>query len=442
MPEKPSSSSPRVLNVLTLNCWGLKYISKHRSARLALIGETLASLTPSPSIVALQECWTQADYRSIRQSVSQILPYAKFYYSGIFGSGLAIFSAYPIVESRMHAYSLNGRPQAFFRGDWYVGKGVASARINLGGGVQAEVFNTHLHAPYGWQTEDSYATHRVAQAWEIARLMRDARDRGSLVIGMGDFNSLPNSLVHKVVVGRGSVFDAWIVAKPDSVRETADVISSKEALEKYGTTCDSRLNSWRWSKNERARKPFTPDPGAPDAGAKRLDYIFFSPPVREVEKGDNWGVKDVKVGMTGMHPGLECSLSDHFSVEASFAIDSIGTVPLTQCHQTPQTDIHDQILFLISSYRAREEQVRKIGMIHLLLSPIVSIGCLVGIWWTPSNWMAFVLALASTLALTTGILHGLIAGLFTGSELRLLQEFEEEVREAKRFEGTSKISTA
>jgi len=137
---------PTEITVITLNCWGLKYISKLRNERLTEIGRQLAKASPAPEIVALQECWCQEDYRSIRRETRFILPYGKFYHSGVFGGGLAILSKWPIEESTMFRYPLNGRPQAFWRGDWFVGKGVACAKIRYGPGPKhiLEVFNTHV----------------------------------------------------------------------------------------------------------------------------------------------------------------------------------------------------------------------------------------------------------------------------------------------------------
>ncbi len=137
---------PTEINVITLNCWGLKYISKFRSERLTEIGKRIAAADPVPQIVGLQECWTQEDYQSIRSLTKQILPFGKFYHSGIFGGGLAILSKWPIEESSMWRYPLNGRPTAFFRGDWFVGKGVACATIRFGPGPKdaMEVFTTHV----------------------------------------------------------------------------------------------------------------------------------------------------------------------------------------------------------------------------------------------------------------------------------------------------------
>jgi hypothetical protein len=140
------STMPTEINVITLNCWGLKFISKWRNERLVEIGKRIASADPVPQIVGLQEFWTQRDYQCIRKETKHVLPYGKFYHSGIFGGGLAILSKWPIEESSMVRYPLNGRPTAFFRGDWYVGKGIACARIRYGAGLKdvVEVFTTHV----------------------------------------------------------------------------------------------------------------------------------------------------------------------------------------------------------------------------------------------------------------------------------------------------------
>lgn len=141
-----SEHPPSSLRVLSLNCWGLKFISKLRNERLTEIGNQIAAADPRPDIVGLQECWMQQDYNAIREKTVHFLPHGKFYHSGIFGGGLVILSRWPIEESNMVRYPLNGRPAAFYRGDWFVGKGVACARIRMGPGRRdiAEVFCTHV----------------------------------------------------------------------------------------------------------------------------------------------------------------------------------------------------------------------------------------------------------------------------------------------------------
>lgn len=164
----------RELNLLTINCWGLLHVSPNRAERLAAIGRALASSSfPSnnepPHIVALQECWTQEDYEAIRRETRFVLPYGKFYHSGIIGGGLAILSRWPIEESTMVRFPLNGRPTAFWRGDWYVGKGVACARIRYGRGAREvmEVFNTHVspRAPFP-PNKTLWATCSKMSSWD------------------------------------------------------------------------------------------------------------------------------------------------------------------------------------------------------------------------------------------------------------------------------------
>ena len=480
---KSHDGSPESIHVLTLNCWGLKYLSKYRSERLSEIGKRLAGFAPRLDIVGLQECWTYADYLSIRESTSHVLPYAKFYHSGIFGGGLAVLSRWPIEDSSMCRYPLNGRPTAFFRGDWFVGKGVACAKIRLPDRQVIEVFNTHLHAPYESEPNDSYICHRTAQAWEIAKLMRDATERGSLVLGLGDFNMVPLSFAHVLIESRGGVRDVWRTVKPDSsIGASIDAAEKErrhrmdekatptveESLEHHGHTCDSALNTWRW--NEAHRKALdkgrdrTIEPDQPDPRAKRLDYIFFS----GFEAG--WTVEDVSVALTERHPSIRCSLSDHFAVRtlvkrSSSPPESNKTVEVRGPLQNPderspskdiveldatnlehaiskvpskfniESSFYEQILAMIDKYALRERKQRRYRLLHFVGAAIVSIGCFIAIWWSPRNYVSFLLLILSTFGIMAGTVDGLIGGLFVGSELRALAEFEWEVRNAWQLAG-------
>ncbi|KAB8234962.1 phospholipase C type enzyme [Aspergillus alliaceus] len=456
-----SSEAPSQIRIFTLNCWGLKYIAKYRHERLSEIGRQLALADPAPEIVGLQECWTQQDYESIREQTRHLLPYGKFYYGGIMGAGLAILSRWPIEESSMYGYPLNGRPTAFFRGDWFVGKGVACARVRFGPGVSdvAEVFCTHLHAPYEKEPNDSYICHRTAQAWEIAKLMRGAAERGHLVIGLGDFNMLPSSFAHQLIRAHSPVQDVWQVVYPDSsVGAPIDLVEQKRGkptpsaefnLHVNGATCDGKFNTWRWSEEDRKRlekgEDIVVDKDAPCPRGKRLDYIFVGdggyPPSFPAPR---WSVQSVQIGMTQRHPTLRCSLSDHFAVEAVITRSPRDTKAdnstENKLHQSvaPNTaltpDTYDRIIDMIHTYVQRERSQRRWRMAHFILSIVVSIGCFVGVWWTGDlPYVAFILVLVSTLSFGAGILDGLIGGMFMSSELRALKEFEWEVQNAKQL---------
>ncbi|KAI1374123.1 DNase I-like protein [Hypoxylon crocopeplum] len=361
---------PTELNIITLNCWGLLHLSAHRADRLTAIGRELAAADPPPHIVALQECWTQEDYRSIRRETRFVLPFGKFYYSGVFGGGLAILSRWPIEESTMFKYPLNGRPTAFFRGDWFVGKGVACAKIRYGPADKdvVEVFNTHTHAIYEHPPNktDSYVVHRLAQSWEMAKLVRGAAERGHLAVALGDFNDVPLSLSYSMLTAHAPIKDAWRVLNPDSSLGAAihelerarrrPIPTTAFNIAENGVTSNSSYNTWTWPKSmQRAlgagKRPVHIPPDTPDPRGKRIDYIFFSPQVsstpnptprishdaaaaaaarasRDVSEGrrsKGWVVKDVRVGMLSRHPELGCSLSDHFSVEATLLLHTSNT---------------------------------------------------------------------------------------------------------------------
>lgn len=476
--------APSSIDILSLNCWGLKYLAKFRQERLREIGRQLALHDPPLQIVGLQELWTQEDYHSVREQTRHLLPFGKFYYSGIFGGGLVILSKWPIEESSMFRYPLNGRPTAFFRGDWFVGKGVACAKIRIGPSRQdlVEVFCTHLHAPYEQEPNDSYLCHRTAQAWEIAKLMKGAAERGHLVVGLGDFNMVPLSFAHRLVTSHAPVVDIWRELHPDSSLGAAGCNAERQQnalqptadlnLLENGTTCDSVLNTWRWSK-ERSQQlkkgiDVKVSGSEEDPRAKRLDYIFVGTNVQHPlgsASRPTWHAEYAKVVMTERHPQLKCSLSDHFAIYTRISHKDTSNEKATDSERNeagqqssivevknedrlrsstePELEasaasIYSEILNMISKYMTRERRQRRLRLYHFLVSCVVSIGCFVAIWWSPKNYVSFTLLLVSTLGLGAGIIDGLIGGLFVGSELRALKEFEWEIKNAEQLVGVGK----
>jgi len=96
---------------------------------------------------------------------------------------------------------------------------------------------------------------------------------------------------------------------------------------------------------------------------------------------------------------------------------------------------YDEILVMIEKYRLRERRQRRLRLGHFVVSVIVSIGCFVAVWWSPRNFVSFILMLVSTLGLGAGVIDGLIGGLFVGSEIRALKEFEWEICNARTASG-------
>ncbi len=87
---------------------------------------------------------------------------------------------------------------------------------------------------------------------------------------------------------------------------------------------------------------------------------------------------------------------------------------------------------MIFKYTSRELSQRKWRLRHLIGQTMLTIGCHVGVWFVcPRAYIAFVLMFVSTFGFAAGLLDGLIGGLFIGSELRALKEFEWEIRNVK-----------
>jgi sphingomyelin phosphodiesterase 2 len=208
-----------------------------------------------------------------------------------------------------------------------------------------------------------------------------------------------------------------------------------------GTTCDSAFNTWRWNKAHRKRlakgENVQIDGSVEDPNAKRLDYIFFSSGLHhDASDGTptaEWELKEANVGMTTRHPTLHCSLSDHFSIEATLVRNkaqsqAIERGPLALQQSYLPIGVYDEILANTAKYTKRERIQRKLRMGHFGYQLLLSIGCLVGVWWSPHNYVSFILMLLSSLGMSVGVLEGLMGGLFVSSELRALKEFEWEVR--------------
>jgi sphingomyelin phosphodiesterase 2 len=284
--------------------------------------------------------------------------------------------------------------------------------------------------------------------------MRGAAERGHLVIGLGDFNMIPESLAHRIIETHSPVRDTWRILHPHSSLgaaldwvERARGLPTPTAefnLTENGATCDSALNTWRWNKAHRKRldkgENVVIEPTVEDAHAKRLDYIFFSSGSHhDTATGKaipEWTIQEMNVGMTMRHPTLHCSLSDHFSVEATLVRSTTSpaavehsSLDLPDSHLPVET--YDEILATITKYTIRERIQRRLRLGHFGFHIILSIGCLIGVWWSPHNYVSFILMFYSTIGLSVGVLDGLMGGLFVGSEVRALKEFEWEVNNAR-----------
>jgi hypothetical protein len=73
-------SSPK-LRLLTLNVWGLKFISPDRPARLTAIIDHIRHCLGDEAydVVCLQELWIYADFERVRDGLKEVLHESKFF---------------------------------------------------------------------------------------------------------------------------------------------------------------------------------------------------------------------------------------------------------------------------------------------------------------------------------------------------------------------------
>ncbi|KAF6059018.1 Endonuclease/Exonuclease/phosphatase family protein [Candida parapsilosis] len=204
------------VRLLTFNTWGLKLVSKHRKQRLRAIADKLANpfdASDDYDVVALQEVWCEEDWQYLDHVCRDRYPFRRYFKAGIIsGPGLCVLAKIPITETFLYRFPINGRPSAFFRGDWYVGKSVAVTMFQplYSGSMPIALLNSHMHAPYG-HGDASYSTHRACQAWDFAKIVRMLKKAGYAVIQVGDLNSKPESLPYKIFTIEGGLSDSWNV---------------------------------------------------------------------------------------------------------------------------------------------------------------------------------------------------------------------------------------
>ncbi|RUS25608.1 DNase I-like protein [Jimgerdemannia flammicorona] len=359
----PHNTMP--LSVLSFNCWGLRFVSKSREDRLHAIADYLATTTHD--IVGLQELWMSEDVDYLRATTKHVFPHLKYYYSGVLGSGLAILSRHPIVSTYFHRYTLNGHPLEILHGDYYVGKGVASACIEHPMAGVVEVFNTHLHADYNI-TADTHFGHRLSQAWELANLVRASAGQGRHIIVLGDYNSSPTTLTYALLTTHAVLSDAWLDSHPAPSPETILSFTPQDALVHLGSTCDTPLNSWTNPRLPRGQL------------GDRLDYILYRTSPRGITQGDTNFITlrctSAALACVERDPHLGCHLSDHFGVEARFEI-----IPASDSNtpSTPSSALTALLTIFLETLR-RHHDLSKTRSYHLTLHFLFALPTSLGLW--------------------------------------------------------------
>ncbi|ODQ80458.1 hypothetical protein BABINDRAFT_7888 [Babjeviella inositovora NRRL Y-12698] len=411
------------IRALTLNTWGIKYITPLREQRLHAIGNRLSNPTNDSEeeydIVALQELWVLADWEYISQTCAAKYPYRRYFYSGkLLGPGLAILSKYPIKETFFHAFPINGRPSAVITGDWYTGKGVAVAVLKLDESREIAVLNTHLHGPYSHDVshDANYLCHRTCQVWDLTKLVNFMAAPQRAVMVLGDLNSTPNSLPYNLITKRCMLNDSWLKFKKMAEEDIGDIkgMTPQEQIDVGCVTCDSTLNTW-------ARKLSVEE-------AWRLDYVLTS---------HNLEITDAKVKFVSLIPGVEESYLDHFAytIKCVFGETEVETATKAKMRRAIQRETYHQFSGAISDYQKRRiphERNRRVA--YMVVSVALAVWLVFAVVkMDGAVWVRVGLCALSFVLASSGFVNGLFFGLgFTQGEYKTLEEVRHEIMDELR----------
>ncbi|NXH57278.1 NSMA phosphodiesterase, partial [Rhabdornis inornatus] len=279
------------LRVFDLNCWAIRYLSKRRQERIWLIGDKLRQ--EGFDLVLLQEVWSEQDYSDLKAKLASCYPFSHYFRSGVIGSGLCIFSRFPILDTLLYQYSLNGYPYMLQHGDWFCGKSVGS----LGAG-QVLVWESQplcflqLHAEY-CRDKDAYLPHRLVQAWELAQFIRHTSKAADVVLLGGDLNMHPEDVGIRLLRGWTGLRDAFAEAT---------------RFEGCKNGCTLVPDNCFTDKSEMLPFPL----------GIRIDYILYKAISSFTVK-----CEELKT-TTGPAPGMAIPFSDHEAVMATLHIQRQG----------------------------------------------------------------------------------------------------------------------
>ncbi|XP_053562771.1 sphingomyelin phosphodiesterase 2 [Bombina bombina] len=290
------------LKIFDLNCWALRILSKKRKERLAKIGYLV--IEGQYDLVLLQEIWSDIDYSELKQRLSVEFPYTHHFKSGVIGSGLCVFSRFPIMDCLQHQFSLNGFPYMINHGDWFCGKAVGLVKIRVHGFL-CHVYITHLHAEY-CREKDCYQSHRILQSWELAQFIRHTSRGSEVVILAGDLNMHPGDLGLRLI-------REWTELK-DAYTECSDY---------EGPPNGCTLLPSNPYTNQQELKNFPQ--------GIRIDYIMY-------QSNPNVSVTCRRVNTGSGIPLADMHYSDHEIVTATLCLQRLSGVK-NQCRENPPASV-------------------------------------------------------------------------------------------------------
>ncbi|NWZ41107.1 NSMA phosphodiesterase, partial [Brachypodius atriceps] len=342
------------LRIFDLNCWAIRYLSKRRQERVRLIGDTLHR--EGFDLVLLQEVWSEQDYSDLKVKLAGCYPFSHYFRSGVIGSGLCVFSRFPILDTLLYQYSLNGYPYMVsgMGGTWCPSP--QSLGVSMGVTAPLLSLSLQLHAEY-CRDKDAYLPHRLVQAWELAQFIRHTSKAADVVLLGGDLNMHPEDVGIRLLRGWTGLRDAFA--------EATHFEGCKNGCTLVPDNCFT-------DKSELL--PFLP--------GVRIDYILYKAISSFTVK-----CEELKT-TTGSAPGMDIPFSDHEAVMATLHIQrqgqpasaTLGTADLTLADVV--TEARTEVgVGLRAAQRQRYSSGRMavLALLLLLLQAVAALGTLAGL---------------------------------------------------------------
>jgi sphingomyelin phosphodiesterase 2 len=193
----PLWSAARTVRVVTFNIKDMYWLSEHRGPRMTALGALLAAA--EPDVVCLQEAFVGGDVATIAEALAAVgVAHVVDFPAGVVGSGLCVLSRFPVAERYFLKFARNGAMLDTRGGDWWAGKGVALARLQVAPGEFLDVYNTHMICGLG---PDELNWHRRAQVRECASFVVGAVPENVPALLLGDFNCWVGSAEFEYLAG-------------------------------------------------------------------------------------------------------------------------------------------------------------------------------------------------------------------------------------------------
>ena len=201
------------MRILSLNIWGVPNAT-HRHRRVRDFADMLQANADHYDVVCLQECFVAKDVAALTRAARLgRLGHSHVFRNGAgcWGSnspGMVVFSRFPIRSARLCRFACSGKVHKLHQMDGMHHKAIGLAVLDGGDLGLLCVYVTHFVAVYSTgDTNDEYYAHRLMQAREAARFIRDTSRDASLVVVCGDLNAQPSHPVYEHLVAAAGLSD-------------------------------------------------------------------------------------------------------------------------------------------------------------------------------------------------------------------------------------------